>query len=129
MLSIHTACGASPAHHHYQFVMHSETKKTTLTKTKKVYLFGKKLMYNLGTLCWTKIVYIPLGFDDNKVLKEQLGILSYIQVCKIISLKFNLELNLIKGNEEKLKDLDSEGLESERGISASSDNSDSEDLS
>lgn len=72
-----------------------------------------------------------LDFDENKVLKEQMDILTYIQVCVKI-LKINLEVTLIKTYEEKLKDSNSEGSkydDSELGISASSDRSDSEDLS
>lgn len=63
-----------------------------------------------------------LGFDDNKVRKEQLDMLTYVQVCEIISLKFNLQLTLMKAFAEKLKVSDSEGLEfdeSGRGVSAS----------
>lgn len=35
-----------------------------------------------------------LGFDDSKVLKEQITILTYVQVCIITRLKYNYELIL-----------------------------------
>lgn len=54
-----------------------------------------------------------MGFDDNKVLKEQLGILTYIQVSRIISLDFNSELTLMKAYVEKLNVLHSDGSESD----------------
>lgn len=85
----------------------------------------------------------PLGFDDNKVLKEKLGILTYVQVCRIINLKFHSKLTLMKAYVEKINDSDSEGSKydeskcvisafegskSDYGIPAYGDNSDSEDL-
>lgn len=37
----------------------------------------------------------PFGFDDNKVFKEQLDIVTFVQVCRII---------LLTTNKEKLED-------------------------
>lgn len=82
------------------------------------------------------------------MLKEQVGILTHVQVCRIIKLKFNLELNLLKAFVDKLNASDSygsefddskgsnsergisayEGLDSDDGSSASGDNLDSGDL-
>ena len=68
-----------------------------------------------------------LDFNDNKVFNEQMDILTYVQVCRIISFKINLVLTLIRTYEEKLKA--SESDDSELGILAFSNNLDSEDLS
>ena len=71
--------------------------------------------------CWNKICSCPLGFNDNKVLKEQLGIVTYVQVCRMVSLKFNSELTLMKAYVENLNVSDSKGSESddsERGVSS-----------
>lgn len=43
----------------------------------------------------------PLGFDDNKLVKEQMGILTYVQVCRIISIEFILKLIMLKAYVEK----------------------------
>ena len=45
------------------------------------------------------LIPYPLGYDDNKVFKEQLGILTSLQVCRIIWLKTD---------EKKLEDSTSE---------------------
>ena len=38
------------------------------------------------------LIPYPLGFDDNKIFKEQLGILTSVQVCNIIYLRTNEKL-------------------------------------
>lgn len=80
-----------------------------------------------SVIYWNKICSHPLGFDDNKVLKEQMVILTYVQVCKIITLAFNSEYTILKTYVEKQSLSDSrrsesddfEGPDSERGGSSS----------
>lgn len=57
-------------------------------------LRGKTMMLKQN---WLKPC--PLGFDDNKLFKEQLGILTFVQVCRFIRLRTD---------EEKLEDFESE---------------------
>lgn len=45
------------------------------------------------------LIPYSLGFDDNKLFKEQWGILISIQVCKIISLRTDEEM--LKESESK----------------------------
>lgn len=54
--------------------------------------FWEDVQIWLSKLCikiyyWTKIGFVQflLSFDDNKVLKEQLDMLMYVQVCRIIN--------------------------------------------
>lgn len=49
------------------------------------------LPYGLVVLEQNWLIPYPLDFDDNKVFKEQRGILTSFQVCKIISLRTDEE--------------------------------------
>lgn len=48
------------------------------------------------------LILYPLGFNDNKVLKEQLDILTFVQVCRNISLRTDEEM--LEESESKSKD-------------------------
>lgn len=50
--------------------------------------------------------------DDNNVLKEQLGILTYVQVWRIIKLKVYSKLTILKAFVDKVTVSDSDGSES-----------------
>lgn len=61
-----------------------------------------------GGDCWENY-----SFDDNKLFKEQLGILIFVQVCRIIKLKSLSELILLKVYVVKLNVSNSDGSESD----------------
>lgn len=65
-----------------------------------------------------------MDFDDNKVLKEELGILKYVQVCRFIKLKVYSELTLLEAFIDKLNVSDSDGTKSDEYEGSASEGSD-----